>query len=944
MKKIVLIAALLAIATTAVVRAENIEETTQPKTEKQAIRNGSLGGRVVDENMEPLPGAVVYIAGLGKGTHADEMGYFFIPAIAPGTHKVEIRYIGYEPYFTTIDIQPGSSIDAIFNINEGLTLDAVQVTGIVSGRRKALQQQRSAIGISNVISADQMERFPDENIGDALKRIPGVNVQYDQGEARFGQVRGTAPDMNAVTVNGNRTPSAEGGTRAAQLDLIPAEMIQTIDVRKVVTSDMDGDAIGGSINLVTKSAPTKALLNSSLSVGYNPISEKATFNGSLSMGKRFFKNKLGVMIAASYHNNPIGSDNIEAVWSQDDKGDAYVSEFQARQYFVQRERQSYTLSADYNFNANNRIEFKAMYNRRNDWENRYRLTYKDITAPDQNGISTAVIRRQTKGGVGANKDARLELQQTQSYNLSGEHRLGRWTLDWNADYAIASEDRPNERYIGYESNKKAPFSFHTDLSNGNSPMFTPVDPSQMELNEQNFPKLQELTESFQSIQERELKATINAKVDILSGDFANSLMFGYKLQNKLKDNNIIFYDIDPINSDFNAESMQNTVNMTRSNFLAGNYSVGQFISKGYLASLNFDNQGQFKRTRNLIEEAGNYSGHEIINAGYLRFNQQFGSNLELVAGVRVENTSLNYKGNNFDINEDEDIIITPTESRRTINNILPSAVLKYTPVENLILRAAYTSTIARPKFRQLVPGDMANLADNALTQGNPNLKNTLSDNFDLMAEYYLQGAGIISAGVYYKNIKDFIVDAHLTNQTVNGREWKDFYRAVNAGNAYVLGVEAAIQTDLGFISPVLKNFGIYLNYTFNLSQITSLTDPIFAGRDVTGLGLPGTPKHVVNASIYYENKFLSAAVSYNFADSFLDNEEMGATAFTDRYYDKVNYLDVNVSVKATKWLTVFAEVNNLLNQPLRYYQGVSGRVMQAEYYGIKGQLGVKIKF
>lgn len=944
MKRFLLLAALLFTSATIAAHAEGTEDVEQPKTEKKTLRNGTLGGRVVDDTMEPLPGAVVYIAGLGKGTHADEFGYFYIPAIAAGTHKVEIRYVGYEPYHTTIDIQPGSSVDAIFNINEGLTLDAVQVTGIVSGRRKALQQQRSAIGISNVISSDQMERFPDDNIGDALKRIPGVNVQYDQGEARFGQVRGTAPDMSAVTVNGNRSPSAEGGTRAAQLDLIPADMIQTVEVRKVVTSDMDGDAIGGAINLVTKSAPSKALLNSSLSVGYNPISQKATFNGSLSAGKRFFKNKLGVMVAASYSNNPIGSDNIEAVWSKDDKGGAYVSEFEVRQYFVHRERQSYTLSADYNFNANHKIEAKAMYNRRNDWENRYRLTYKGITAPDENGLSTAYLRRQTKGGSADNKNARLELQQTQNYNLAGDHRIGRWSIDWNADYALASEDRPNERYIGYESNKKKPFEFRADLSNGNSPTFTPTNASQMDLNEENFGKLQELTESFQTITEREFKAALNFKVDIASGNFANSIQFGYKLQNKIKDYNIIFYDIEPLTPDFNALSMQNTVDMTRSNFMAGPYSAGSFVSNGYLGGLNFGDGAKFGQKNNLIEQAGNYNGHEIINAGYLRFNQQFGENLELMAGVRVENTSLNYSGNDFSIDEDEIVTTTPTESRRNMNNILPSVVLKYEPVTNVILRAAYTSTIARPKFRQLVPGNMANLADDALTQGNPNLKNTLSHNVDLMAEYYLKGAGIISAGVYYKDIKDFIVDAHLVNQTVNGREWKDFYSAVNAGNAYIFGVEAAIQTDLGFISPVMKNFGIYLNYTFNLSEVTALTDPIFAGRDAAGLGLPGTPKHVVNASLYFENKFLSAAVSYNFADSFLDNEEMGATAFTDRYYDKVHYLDANVSVKATKWLTVFAEVGNLLNQPLRYYQGEVGRVMQSEYYGIKGQLGVKIKF
>ena len=142
-------------------------------------------------------------------------------------------------------------------LNEGVELQEVVVGGAFQGQRRAINAQKSNLGITNVVSADQVGKFPDSNIGDALKRISGINVQYDQGEARFGQVRGTSADLSSVTVNGNRVPSAEGDTRNVQLDLIPADMIQTIEVNKVVTPDMDADAIGGSINLVTKNSPYK---------------------------------------------------------------------------------------------------------------------------------------------------------------------------------------------------------------------------------------------------------------------------------------------------------------------------------------------------------------------------------------------------------------------------------------------------------------------------------------------------------------------------------------------------------------------------------------------------------------------------------------------------------------------------------------------------------------
>ena len=163
-------------------------------------------------------------------------------------------------------------------MNEGVELQEVQVKGAFQGQKKAINTQKNNLGITNVVSADQVGKFPDSNIGDALKRISGINVQYDQGEARFGQVRGTSADLSSVTINGNRVPSAEGDTRNVQLDLIPADMIQTIEVSKVVTPDMDGDAIGGSINLVTKNSPYKRTINATAGSGYNWISEKAQLN------------------------------------------------------------------------------------------------------------------------------------------------------------------------------------------------------------------------------------------------------------------------------------------------------------------------------------------------------------------------------------------------------------------------------------------------------------------------------------------------------------------------------------------------------------------------------------------------------------------------------------------------------------------------------------------
>ena len=177
-----------------------------------------------------------------------------------------------------------------------------------------------------------------------MKRISGINVQYDQGEARFGQVRGTSADLSSVTINGNRIPSAEGDIRNVQLDLIPSDMVQTIEVNKVVTADMDGDAIGGSINLVTKSTPFKRVINATLGSGtkstpfkrvinatlgsgYNVVSQKAQVNAGFTYGDRFFNDKLGMMVALSYQNAPIGSDDVEFEYDRDeDTGEVFITD------------------------------------------------------------------------------------------------------------------------------------------------------------------------------------------------------------------------------------------------------------------------------------------------------------------------------------------------------------------------------------------------------------------------------------------------------------------------------------------------------------------------------------------------------------------------------------------------------------------------------------------
>ena len=902
--------------------------------------SGLVTGQITDAEKQILPGASIIVEGMHAGVTSDINGFYTIANLKPGTYTLKVSYVGYSPKEMTVTIANGKVLTRDVVLDEGAELKEVEVLGAFSGQRKAFQMQKAAMGVTNVVSADQVGKFPDSNIGDALKRINGINVQYDQGEARFGQVRGTSADLTSVTVNGNRLPSAEGDTRNVQHDLIPADMIQTIEVNKVVTSDMDGDAIGGEVNLVTKSTPSHRILNFTAGTGYTWISEKPQLNLGATWGQRFFNDKFGVMASASYQYAPGGSDNTEFEYVEKD-GKVVLNEAQVRQYYVTRERQSYSLGLDYRFSPLHKISFKGIYNRRNDWENRYRISYKKL-ASDPSSQSVVI---QTKAGSDNNKDARLEGQQTMDFTLDGEHQFGRLNVDWASSFSRATEDRPNERYIGWKLKGSDDLDFGAAMEDAGKkqPYCSLAIPS---FDEGKW-KLDEFTNSDQSISENEIKERINFSLPLVSGKFGNTLRFGYKYTNKHKKRNTEYYDYTDAADKYLSDWKDNLSTQVRSSFMPGSqYPIGtQFVSKGYLGNMNFDKaDGQ----ELLEEEAGNYKATEQIHAAYLRLDQRLGAKLTATAGLRMESTRLKTSGVNYMVDEEEEESLTPTgEFRNNYTNWLPSLLLKYTPDDNSNVRFSITKTISRPKYSALVANKSFNLVDQEATIGDPNIKPTEAWNFDLSADYYFKSIGMVSLGLFYKDIKNVNVETlgYYTGEELglagNG-ELFEVTQNMNAYDARVFGVEVAWQRDFGFIAPELRCLGFYGNYTYTHST-TRNYNPRLGIEDGDDVKMAGSPEHTANASLYFEKNGVNVRLSYNFASDFIDMMNTGSREL-DRYYDKVNYLDLNASYtwgKNTKF-TVYAEANNLLNQPLRSYQGESKRTMQVEYYGVKVNAGIKI--
>jgi TonB-dependent receptor len=758
-------------------------------------------------------------------------------------------------------------------------------------------------------------------------------VQYDQGEARFGNIRGTSPQLNTYSINGERIPSAEAEIRSVQLDLVPADMVQMIEVNKAVTPDMDADAIGGAVNLVTRAVPGGLRFSGSLGSGYNMVSGKPMATGSLLVSNRFASNKLGLVAGMSIHDHHLGSDNFEPFWNYSDENDkdatAFLEQMEVRQYYIQRLRQSYSLALDYQISPNHKLIAQGMYNHRNDWENRYRLRIKDIEWDGTQYV--AEVRRQLKAGSANENYARLEDQRMMSMSLGGEHLFSSLKLTWSASMAKASEERPHERYLQF---RVKDVTIIPDISDPNFPAFTVADPAEAADYSSEY-SFHELTEQYQYTEDIDRNFRLDFDLPLVkSGKFVNSLEFGgrYRSKSKMRDN---FFDaFSPIDeAAFESGALAFSTSQTRSGFMAGDYQVGSFTTANFLGDLDLNDPAQFDKEAVLAEEAGDYNARENILGTYLMLNQKLGNRLQLIAGVRLERTGLEYQGNQYDADNDS-LILTDVQTNSYIN-VLPGLHLKYSISKNDFIRFAYTNTLARPNYFDLVPYKEIYFDDNEILIGNPALRATTSANLDLMYEHYFKTPGVFSIGIFHKSISDFIVKQTVSDTVYDAITWDKFTQPVNAGNATLTGIELGFYRRLDMLPSFWKNLAVYGNYTFTTSKVE---DVLLAGRE-DDLTLPGMAAHTSNLSIAYEGKNLNLRASLNNSSAFLD--EVGEEAFFDRYYDKASHLDFNAGYKFSKRFNAYIEVNNILNQPLRYYQGISNRTMQAEYYGMRVQLGLK---
>mgnify|MGYP006266916807 CR=1 FL=1 len=887
-------------------------------------------GKVVDDlTNEPLPGATVQMEGTTVGTVTDIHGEFNL-RLPAGENTLLVKYLGFEN--TTVNVDASSQAFITIELSSLNTeLAEVTVFGNLQGQQKALNQQKNSANIKNIVAADQIGRFPDPNVAEAIQRIPGATLQRDQGEGRYVIIRGLAPQFTNISINGEQIPSPEAGVRFVALDAIPADQLSSIEVSKALTPDMDGDAIGGSVNLVTRKAKSSNLeVQGTLVGGYNDLMGRLNGQGSFLVGKRFGENeKLGVLINGSHYYTDRGSDN----WERDE------SEVELRDYELRRTRSAISGTVDYRFNPNNEVYFRAIYNSFSDRE--WRRRYVFIPNVDNSPFEDNEIERLTKD--------RYEQQDISSFNLGGRHALPGVTIDYEFSYSNAFQDTP----FDYEVNFIAePDELRTSFERVDYPTFTTNSDFDY-LDNSNY-EFDEFEQESTYTEDENITGKVNISIPYNLSNGEGIVKFGGKYRAKTKflevTSNVFEWagsdiDFEGQSGDFTAEKFEG--GLLDDSFLQGEFDLSAAPDMDrFVRFFNANRSGFELSIDDKIENENieSFNASEDVLAAYLMTDVTF-NKLQTVAGVRFEQTNVEYDYNTilFD-NEGEIDEVIPESGSTDYTFILPQVNFRYSLSSLTNVRLAATASYARPNFESIVPSQEINLQDREARIGNASLEPVSAINLDLMVDHYFGTVGVLSAGVFHKSLDGFIYTRVFQSNIYEGNDFGteiQFRQDVNGQSATLTGFELAYQQNLTFLPGALAGLGIYANYTYTASNAT--LDSREEEGSTEEISLPGQAEHVGNLSIAYNLGGFTARLSGNYAGAYI--EELDEDRSLDRYINDRLQVDATASYQINDNFNVFAEFLNITDAPFEAYQGGDdSQFVQREFYSWWSRVGVKFNF
>lgn len=815
----------------------------------------------------------------------------------------------------------------------------IVVTGRRAADRAAIEDKRDADNQIDAIHADDVGRLPDQNVAEAVRRLPGVTTQNDQGEGRYLTVRGVSPDLLNVTLNGQTAAAPEPESRQVKLDDIPSGLIGAVTVSKTLTADMDANAIAGQVDIETLSAfdRNRTFGNARVAYGYSDQNGSNPYEFDGSTGTVFGpNNQFGAIFALNYSNREISPQNIQNTGDWIDVGGEIVPEgLELRQYETERQRTGAVANFGWRPNNSSEMFLRLLYSKYEDSETRdaFGIELDDGSIfPSSSSAGTF-----TDGEAFRNLRSRQEDTSSFTASLGGEWDIGASWLRAEATFAHTEKSDPHRDEWVFESDDDVQGAYslgnrrYTITPNGVG--LDPYDASEFAVDGYE-PESREAEEDL-------FQARIDYRLPISFGSNSN-LQFGIKYSDRDKTNDI---DGQIFEEDGSSLTLDQVQGRTISSIFDGRYPFGPTVDAAAALAYFNANPGEFSEDDEGTAVAtlgGDFEVQERILAGYAMARLHVGD-WTFIPGVRVERTEGDYAAKSFDASASPSLDMGYNVfGSSDYTDWFPSLNIRYDLTEDVVLRAAVTRSLGRPNYETIAPYVVIEDGDE-VSAGNPDLDPLYSTNFDISAEYYFGEGGILSVAFFYKEIENPIYETTidlLAGDIVNGvtlgvdSEVESF---ANADEATLTGLEINAQYELSFLPGVLSGLSVGGNITWVDSEASGIP-----GR-TDELPLLGQSDVVATAQVSYEGGAWSGRVAYSYrSDNLLEASQDGPEA--DVYNDELHQWDARVAYAFGPHASIYLEGSNLNDAAYRTFVGQRNRMGEEERYGWTARTGLQFSF
>ena len=827
----------------------------------------------------------------------------------------------------------------------------IVVTGAPREEEQARDKQRRAPNVINVQSAEAIAKYPDFNAAEALSRVPGVSLSSDTGEGRFVVIRGIDGNLNGATYGGvvllNTNPSGTvfGSGRAVEFDTIPTGAIDGFIVTKTGVPNHDAEGLGGTIELTPRSAARvdKPFAEGAIGYGYEPAHDHGgPLNLDLAVGGRFggADKPFSFVITGSRRDDKRGFDDLEADYVDDGSLTATsgtpftplqvnkaLADIQLRRYDYNRRRFGFGGEFAYTPNDDTQYYIRASIAGYIESALKNRLTYDKLDGSALRVDPANPAGYATTTALSIKGTDEEETHRNQVYVIGGRNRFGHLAIDYHAAYSKATFSVGRNYGTTFTGPKGVAFTYD-NITNAETPTLALATTTNA--NNAGLYKLTKLSNATEHADDHEWSYAANGTLDTNWLGDKDKLQFGGEVRLRAKTDTPYAQTFT-----FPSTTLDTVSNPAITDFYDNHYTNGPQINASAVRALAASGT-----TSGLAADlSGYFKAKEDIYAGYAMYTFDLGK-LGGLAGVRVEQTKATYTTYTFDTDPRTGADLPPslTVRQRSYTNVFPTLQLKYEIQPSLLVRGTYSTGIGRPGFSQIASAISIDRDNGIITQGNPNLKPTTGNNFDVSLEKYLPHAGIVSVGLFDKEFDNYIVarqsigsDARIPdagNQVL-------FVTYENVASSYARGVEAAYDQHLTFLPGIFGGLGFGANATYVDSRIT-LHD---GGRKQL---LPATSKWTWNAAAYYEAHGLEVRLSAQYVGANLFG--IGDDPTTDVYQSARTTVDFTSAYAITRNVRVYFNVKNLTNEPYRIYEASANRPIQREFYRETYEGGIKFKF